>query len=111
MHLRGILNLQINKSFPAFVAIVTKIVFTFMRSDDSENDTTQRFQWSTNLQEYTDVALKAASSGVVTFAENETADDDVVIIFISKESNTKLLGRVKIEKSQVPLCYSLVPRQ
>ena len=82
-----------------------------MRSDDSENDTTQRFQWSTNLQDYTDVALKAASAGVVTFAENATADDDVVIIFIPKESNTKLLGRVKIEKPQVPLCYSLALRK
>ena len=69
-----------------------------MRSDDSENDTTHSFQWSTDLQDSTDVALKAASAGVVTFAENATVDDDVVIIFIPKESNTKLLGRVKIEK-------------
>lgn len=82
---------------PVIAPTETNAVFTFKRKDDSENDTTQIFQWSTNLQDWTDVTLTAASAGVVTIVENETADDDVTVT-IPKGSNTKIFGRVKIEK-------------
>ncbi len=90
-------NLPNRQILPAFAATATNAVFTFKRSDDSENDTTQIFQWSTDLQTWNDVALGAATAGIVSVVENESAADDITVT-ITKGTNTKIFGRVKIDK-------------
>jgi len=95
--LAGNPNLPNRQILPAFAATATNAVFTFKRSDDSENDTTQIFQWSTDLQTWNDVALGAATAGIVSVVENESAADDITVT-ITKVTNTKIFGRVKIDK-------------
>jgi autotransporter-associated beta strand protein len=95
--LAGNPNLPNRQILPAFAATATNAVFTFKRSDDSENDTTQIFQWSTDLQTWNDVALGAATAGIVSVVENESAADDITVT-ITKGTNTKIFGRVKIDK-------------
>lgn len=95
--LAGNPNLSDRQILPAFATTATNAVFTFKRSDDSENDTTQTFQWSTDLQNWNDVALGAATAGIVSVVENESAADDITVT-ITKGTNTKVFGRVKIDK-------------
>lgn len=95
--LAGDPNVSNRQILPAFSPTATAAVFTFQRRDDAENDSTPIFQWSTDLQSWNDVALGAVSSGVVTIVENASAPDDVTVT-IPKGSNTKIFGRVKVEK-------------
>ena len=74
--------------------------FDFKRSDDSEGITTQTFQWSTNLSNWNDVAIGAASSGpdadgvTVTVAENTNNPDDVTIFVPGTNApDGKVFGR------------------
>jgi hypothetical protein len=81
---------------PTLDASGANFVFNFNRRDDSESpETTLVFQHSTNLTTWTDVSIGAATSGVVTVAENGTSADGITVT-ISKGSNTKLFGRLKV---------------
>ena len=82
---------------PQLNASGSNAIFTFKRVDAAETDTTHLFQWSTDLQNWNDVAIGATSAGDVTIVENAAAADDISVS-ISKGSNTKLFGRVKVIK-------------
>lgn len=75
----------------------SNLVFTFKRSDASENDTTLKFQHATDLQTWTDVTIGAASAGIVTIDENGAADDSVTVT-LPKDSDAKKFGRVIVTK-------------
>lgn len=80
---------------PAYSETETNVVFRFKRSDSSETDVTQTFQWSTDLQNWNDMALGATSSANVEITEND-ADDDDVTVTIPKAGNSKMFGRLKV---------------
>lgn len=83
----------------------THMVFTFERSDASENDTQLRFLWGTDLTAWNTVAVGATSSGpdaegvIVTVTENggATNDYDLVEIQLPKTNSVggKLFGRIE----------------
>ncbi|MFM2169900.1 MAG: hypothetical protein RI957_129 [Verrucomicrobiota bacterium] len=70
-------------------------IFRFKRSDASENDVTQVFQWSTNLQDWNDIALGTTSAGNVVNTENAAEADDITIS-IPKSGNTRIFGRLRV---------------
>lgn len=81
---------------PELDATGSNFVFTFDRRDDSESpETTLVFQSSPDLNTWTDLTVSATSSGAVSVAENGTAADAITIT-ISKGTNTKLFGRLKV---------------
>lgn len=88
-------NVVDREKLPAFSQTESNIIFQFKRSDSSENDVTQTFQWSTNLQDWNDVSIGATSAGSVAIVENGTDHDDITIT-IPKGGNTKVFGRLKV---------------
>ena len=81
---------------PTLDASGANFVFSFNRRDDSESpETTLVFQHSTNLTIWTDVPIGTATSGAVTVVENGASADGITVT-ISKGSNTKLFGRLKV---------------
>jgi fibronectin-binding autotransporter adhesin len=88
-------NVADRSILPAYSETETNVVFRFKRSDSSETDVVQTFQWSTNLQDWNDIALGATSSANVAIVENDTNNDDVTVT-IPKASNLKLFGRLKV---------------
>lgn len=66
-------------------ATTTHLALTFTRDDDSEQTTTLKSQWGTNLRDWTDMPIGPATSGpdengaMVTIAENGPAPDTIVI--------------------------------
>ncbi len=80
---------------PAYSETETNVVFSFKRSDSSETDVTQTFQWSTDLQNWNDMALGATSSANIEITENDDEDDDVTVT-IPKAGNSKMFGRLKV---------------
>lgn len=53
--------------------------WTFKRSDASEADVVLTVQWSTDLQNWTSIAVGATSAGSVAITENGTSLDDVSV--------------------------------
>lgn len=88
-------NLSDPSILPTFSQTEANVVFRFKRSDSSETDVNQTFQWSTNLQDWNDIALGATSSGNVAIVENAASDDDVTVT-IPKADNTRIFGRLKV---------------
>ncbi len=81
---------------PTLNASGSNFVFNFNRRDDSESpETTLVFQHSSNLVNWTDVSIGAATAGVVTVNENGVAADGIIVT-IPKGVNTKLFGRLKV---------------
>lgn len=81
---------------PTLNASGADFVFSFNRRDDSESpETTLVFQSSPDLVTWSDVTVGAASSGAVAVAENGTSPDAITVT-VSKGSNTKLFGRLKV---------------
>ncbi len=79
------------------------LVFTFTRSDASETDTTQIFQYGTDLTGWTNVTIGAVSSGpdgngvTVAVVENGTSADAITVT-VPKGTNVKLFGRLQAVK-------------
>ncbi len=79
------------------------LVFTFTRSDASETDTTQIFQYGTDLTGWTNVSIGAASTGpdgngvTVDIVENLLAPDTVTVT-VPKGAHTVLFGRLDVTK-------------
>jgi hypothetical protein len=72
--------------------IGSNLVLTYKRSDASESDTVQTGQWSTNLNDWTDIAP-------VLVQENGTDPDDMTIsIPLTNAVDGKLFGRLKVVK-------------
>jgi fibronectin-binding autotransporter adhesin len=88
-------NIADQTILPAFSQTETNVIFTFKRSDSSETDVTQAFQWSINLQDWNDIVLGATSSANVEIVENDANHDDVTVT-IPKAGNTKIFGRLKV---------------
>lgn len=81
---------------PTLDASGSNFVFSFSRRDDSESpETTLVFQSSPDLVTWTDVTVGAASAGAVAVTENGTSPDTITVT-LSKGSNTKLFGRLKV---------------
>ncbi len=86
---------------PAAEVTETDFVFTFNRSDESEEASTQTFQWGTDLTTWNDVAIGATSSGpdgngvTVTIVENG-GDPDTVTVTVPRTNSAsgKLFGRL-----------------
>jgi autotransporter-associated beta strand protein len=79
---------QLDASGPNFV-------FTFKREDESEAEIALTFQHGSDLTEWTNVPVGAASSlPQVGVTENAAAPDDITIT-IPKGSNTSLFGRLR----------------
>ncbi len=89
---------------PVATVTPTNFVFTFTRSDASESDAPQTFQWSTGLQTWNDVAIGAASSGpdaqgaTVTVVENaEAADQITVTVPRTNAASGRIFGRLRVQ--------------
>ena len=81
---------------PTLDASGSNFVFSFNRRDDSESpETTLVFQSSPDLVTWTDVSVGTSSSGAVSVSENGGAPDSITVT-VSKGSNTKLFGRLKV---------------
>ncbi len=78
----------------------SNLLFKFKRSDASEGDTTQKVQWSTNLNpgSWTDIAVNPAPAGSVTITENGSADDDVTVA-IPIGSNIQIFVRLVVTQN------------
>lgn len=82
---------------PAQSVTGSNLDFQFTRSDESESEVTLTVQYSSDLQNWTDIAVGASSAGMVTVAENGAAAD-AISVSIPKDSNTKLFARLKAVK-------------
>lgn len=87
-------NVADSSILPQVSLTTPNAVFRFKRSDSSENDVTQTFQWSNNLQNWNDITLGTTSAGQVTIEENANDHDDVTIT-IPLGENTKIFGRLR----------------
>ncbi len=87
---------------PALSITPTSFVFTFSRTDDSESDTIQTFQYGSILGILADEIMIGASSigpdvnGVtVGVAENAAAPDSITVT-VPRGLNTRLFGRLQV---------------
>ena len=81
---------------PTSVDTATDLVFTYYRRA-AATGTTQVFQYGSDLSTWTDVPVTAG--GVVAITQNNPVEGiDRVVITISKDTNTKLFGRLKVTK-------------
>jgi len=70
-------------------------IFTFYRRNASTSDTTQSFQYGSDLSGWTPVAIPGGA-GVLVTPNNPTSGIEKVDVTVSKGSNTKLFGRLKV---------------
>jgi autotransporter-associated beta strand protein len=74
-------------------------VFSFSRRADSTADTTQTFQYGSDLSGWTNVAVAAnPGPGVTVAITSPSAGVEDVVITVPKDSNTKLFGRLLVVK-------------
>ncbi len=90
------------ENLPDLNATGPNLTFSFQRRDDSELDSTQVFQYGSNLAGWTDVAVGAADSGPdlngvsVTISEAGAAADEVTVtVPKTLAADGKLFGRLK----------------
>jgi hypothetical protein len=92
---------------PTVSVTPTHFVFTFNRTDESEAETTQTFQWSTNLTTWNDVTVGSVSSGpngqgvTVNVAEGSPASTpDVITVSVPRTNavNGMIYGRLRVQK-------------
>jgi autotransporter-associated beta strand protein len=90
------------ENLPDLNATGPNLTFSFQRRDDSELDSTQVFQYGSNLAGWTDVAIGAADSGPdlngvsVTIHEAGAAADEVTVtVPKALAADGKLFGRLK----------------
>ena len=83
---------------PDLDASGTNFIFTFNRRNESKDDTTQTFQYTTDLgAAWTEIAIPASTSSSVTITPNTPSTGiDKVDVSIPKGANTKLFGRLKV---------------
>ncbi len=84
---------------PTVSLTTSNYIFTFNRRYESKDDTTQVFQYGTDLSGWTDIAIPATSSGSVTITANTpSAGIDLVTVTIPRAGNPILFGRLKVTK-------------
>jgi autotransporter-associated beta strand protein len=77
----------------------TDFVFDFHRLHDSASDTTQVFQYGTDLTGWTGIPVTAGVTGGVTVAVTaDSATIDHVTVTVPKGGNDKLFGRLHVTK-------------
>ncbi len=82
---------------PTLDASGANFIFTLYRRTDSAADTTQIFQYGTNLSSWTDVAIPAGS-GVTVTPNTPSPGIDKIEVSVVKSPNTKLFGRLEVIK-------------
>ena len=80
---------------PTLDASGANFIFTFYRRTDSTTDTTQIFQYGTDLIGWTDVAIPGGA-GVTVTPNTPSTGIDKVEISVVKAPNLKLFGRIKV---------------
>lgn len=80
---------------PAVDASGADFVFTFLRRNASAADTTQTFEYGTDLSGWTSVAIPGGAGVTVT---DQGSGIDKVEVTIAKGSNTSLFGRLRVVK-------------
>ena len=73
----------------------SNVVFTLYRRNDSTTDTTQVFQYGSDLSGWTDLAIPGGA-GVVVTPDTPSAGIDKVEVTIDRTGNPKLFGRLKV---------------
>ena len=101
--LNGIPNTSDIGILPDLNVTATAFEFTFQRRDDSLSpETTQTFQYGSNLSGWTDVAIPASGGPVgaatITITDGSPADTVKVSIPKTEASGNKLFGRLKVVK-------------
>ena len=82
---------------PTAVASGGNLSFSFVRRAESKGDTTQVFQYGTNLTIWTDVAIPASSNGNVTITpDSPGAGLETVVVAVPTGSETTLFARLKV---------------
>ncbi len=82
---------------PTLNASGANFVFNFTRRTDSANDTTQVFEYSTNLGTWTPVNITGTPGSEVAFGA-ASGGVQTVTVTIPKGTETKLFGRLKVSK-------------
>jgi len=78
---------------PTSTTTATDFVFTFYRRAASTADTTQIFQYSVNLTNWTPLAIPGGTGVVVT---DIGGGIDEVVVTVPRGSNTTLFGRLVV---------------
>jgi autotransporter-associated beta strand protein len=73
------------------------LVFTFHRRNDSAADTTQTFQYGSDLSGWTEVSLTDGGMIAIT-PDTPDAGIDEVLVTVPKNGNPSLFGRLKVSK-------------
>jgi len=71
-------------------------VFNFSRRAVSAQDTTQIFQYSTDLSHWTDVMITSPTDSMVTLGSTDSNGVQTVTVTIPQGTNTKIFGRIKV---------------
>ncbi len=95
--LNGAPNASDQNILPTLNASGANFVFTFTRQTSSAGDTTQVFQYGTDLTGWTDVPVINGGEVAIT-PDTPSAGLDQVVITVAKGTNTKLFGRLKVSK-------------
>ena len=80
---------------PASTASAGNLVFTFRRMSATTSDTTQVFQYGTNLTGWTDVPVVAGGM-VAIQPDTPQAGTDTVTITVPEGSEPRIFGRLKV---------------
>lgn len=85
---------------PALDASGSNFIFTFTRREESSDDTTQVFEYGSNLTGWTPVAITGTPGPEVTLGTPSGGSPNLqsVTITIPKGSNTSLFGRLKVSQ-------------
>jgi alpha-tubulin suppressor-like RCC1 family protein len=98
--LEYVLNGDPGTASSAILPVVSKaggnFVFTFSRRAASAQDTTQIFQYSSDLSHWTDVSVTGTKGTEVTIGTADGAGAQAVTVTIPQGVNTTLFGRLKV---------------
>ena len=81
---------------PAVAKVAGNFVFTFSRRAASAQDTTQIFQYSTDLSHWTDVSVTGTTGPEVTLGSADGAGVQSVTVAIPQGTSRTMFGRVKV---------------
>ena len=76
----------------------SSFLFSFSRAAASAEDTTQVFQYSTNLSSWTEVSLTPPTDAKVTLGAVDSAGIQPVTVTIPKQGDMSMFGRLKVVK-------------
>jgi len=85
---------------PTLDASGSDFVFTFVRRAESDADTTQIFEYGSNLSGWTDLRISAPTNAAVFLFQPDggTPNLQTVVVSVPKGANTVMFGRLKVSK-------------